>query len=554
MTAFDWVNADTRKFMSRGYLEGEETIEARVAGIASAFEVKLTEMGLHYEKAHDLGQCLYDVIANGWVSLSSPVWANYGRKRGLPISCNGSYIPDSIEGMKLKDAEIAVMTKHGSGTSAYLGAIRPRGTPVSAGGYADGVSLPAGMHEATIGLISQGNVRRGNIADYYPIEGDDFWEFIGFREEGSPIQNISLGVTVTDAFMRSVMKREAEPLKRWAAVLKKRFETGYPYIVFIDTVNKDKPECYKDMPIYASNLCAEIALPSSVDESFVCCLSSMNLDRYDEWKDTNAVEVMTYFLDTVIQEYIDKTEGMMFMEAPRLFAIRHRALGLGTLGYHSYLQRNSIAWTSNDAGRFNKESHKLIREKAEKASKQLASWFGEPEVCKGTGRRNTTLMAIAPTTSSSFILGQVSPSIEPLASNYFTKDLAKGAFTYRNPELAKVLDGYGRNDEATWMQILDKGGSVQHLDFLSEHEKEVFKTFSEIAPIQVVTQAAVRQPYIDQSQSLNLMIHPDAPLKEVNELMFLAWQMGVKSLYYQRGTNPAQEAVKNIMHCSACEA
>lgn len=554
MAKYDWANEDTRKFMSRGYLLEGETIEERVSGIAISFEQNLLNMGLDYETAHDIGQSLYDTIANGWVSLSSPVWANYGRERGLPISCNGSYIPDSIEGMKLKDAEIAVMTKHGSGTSAYLGDIRPRGTPVSAGGYADGVSLPAGMHEATIGLISQGNVRRGNIADYYPIEGDDFWEFMGFREEGSPIQNISLGVTVTDAFMNAVIKRETEPMKRWAAVLKKRFETGYPYVVFIDTVNKEKPECYKDMPIYASNLCAEIALPSSVDESFVCCLSSVNLDRYDEWKDTDTVEVMIYFLDTVIEEYIRKTDGMMFMEAPRRFAIRHRALGLGTLGYHSYLQRNSIAWESDDAGRFNGDVHKLIRERANKASEQLAEWFGEPEVCKGTGRRNTTLMAIAPTTSSSFILGQVSPSIEPLASNYFTKDLAKGAFTYRNPELAKVLDKYGRNNEETWLNILDRGGSVQHLEFLSQHEREVFKTFSEIAPIQVITQAAIRQPYIDQSQSLNLMIHPDAPLKEVNELIILAWQIGVKSLYYQRGTNPAQEAVKNIMACSACEA
>lgn len=554
MVKFDWVNDDTRKFMSRGYLVEGETVEGRVGDIADAFITHLVKMGMSHPDAENLGADLYDSISDGYMSLSSPIWANYGRERGLPISCNGSYIPDSIEGMKLKDAEIAVMTKHGSGTSAYLGDIRPRGTPVSAGGYADGVSLPAGMHEATIGLISQGNVRRGNIADYYPIEGDDFWEFIGFREEGSPIQNISLGVTVTDAFMKAVTKREPEPMKRWAAVLKKRFETGYPYIVFIDTVNKDKPECYKDMPIYASNLCAEIALPSSVDESFVCCLSSMNLERYDKWIDTNAVEVAIYFLDTVIQEYIDKTEGMMFMEAPRRFAIRHRALGLGTLGYHSYLQGKMLPWDSNDAGRFNKESHKLIRERANKASNDLATWFGEPEVCKGTGRRNTTLMAIAPTTSSSFILGQVSPSIEPLASNYFTKDLAKGAFTYRNPVLGRVLESHGRNDEDAWISILDKGGSVQHLAFLTDNEREVFKTFSEISPIQVITQASIRQEFIDQSQSLNLMIHPDAPLKDVNELVFLAWGIGVKSLYYQRGTNPAQEAVKNIMHCSACEA
>lgn len=554
MAKFDWVNEDTRTFMSRGYLLDGETIEQRVADIADAFGGYLQSLGMSSNDAGKLAYKLNDYIAKGYMSLSSPIWANYGRQRGLPISCNGSYIPDSIEGMKLKDAEIAVMTKHGSGTSAYLGDIRPRGAPVSAGGYADGVSLPAGMHEATIGLISQGNVRRGNIADYYPIEGDDFWEFIGFREEGSPIQNISLGVTVTDAFMNKVASRDADAMKRWAAVLKKRFETGYPYIVFIDTVNRNKPAWYADYPIYASNLCAEIALPSSVDESFVCCLSSMNLDRYDEWKDTDAVEVAIYFLDTVIEEYIRKTDGMMFMEAPQRFAERHRALGLGTLGYHSYLQRNMLPWDDHESSRFNKAAHKLIQERADHASRHLAEWFGEPEVCRGTGRRNTTLMAIAPTTSSSFILGQVSPSIEPLASNYFTKDLAKGAFTYRNPVLRDVLERHGRNDEETWASILNKGGSVQHLDFLTQRERDVFKTFSEIAPIQIITQASIRQDYIDQSQSLNLMIHPDAPLKDVNELIFLAWQCGVKSLYYQRGTNPAQEAVKNIMACSACEA
>lgn len=550
--SFEWATEDTRTFLSRGYLLEGETVESRVEEIADTFG---DYMGAS-EEAYGIAcrGMFYEYMSKGFYSLSSPVWANYGRARGLPISCNGSYIPDSVEGMKQKDAEIAVMTKHGAGTSAYLGDIRPRGSEVSVGGYADGVALPAGMLEATIGLISQGNVRRGNIAFYYPIEGADFWEYMGFREEGSPVQSSSLGLTVTDAFMEQVKARDKEATKRWLAVIKKRFESGYPYIMYIDTVNRNKPSCYKDYPILASNLCAEIALPSSVDESFVCCLSSMNLEKFDEWKDTQAVEVMVYFLDSVMEEYCTKTKGMVFMESAHNFAKRHRALGLGTLGYHSYLQKKGWPFESLAARAFNSRVHKLISERAKEASERLAGLFGPCEV--EPSRRNTTLMAIAPTTSSSFILGQVSPSIEPLASNYFVKDLAKGSFTYKNPYLMAELEKTGNNTTETWGFILDNGGSVQKLpdEVLSKEMKEVFKTFSEISPMEVVTQAADRQRYVDQSQSVNLMIDANAPLKDVNQLMFSAWEMGVKTLYYQRGTNPAQEAVKNITSCVVCEA
>lgn len=549
---FDWVTKDTRTFMGRGYTEDGESVEDRVGGIVDAFEDRLDKMGVF--NSAKLSDKLHEYLARGYVSLSSPIWSNYGRERGLPISCNGSHIPDSIAGMKYKDAEIAMMTKNGAGTSAYLGDIRPRGTPISGGGYADGVSLAAGMHESTISLISQGSVRRGNIAETYPIEGDDFWEFMSFREEGSLIQNVSLGVTVTDDFMRKVEARDTESLKRWAAVIKKRFESGYPYVMFIDTVNRNKPVWYNYHKINASNLCQEISLPATEDESFVCCLMSMNLDLFDEWKDTDAVEVAIWFLDTVIEEYIDKAAGMPFMDAAVKFAKRHRALGLGVLGYHSYLQRNMIPFESFEARAANVRMHKVIAERADRTSRDIADELGEADVCKGYGRRNTTVMAIAPTTSSSFILGQVSPGIEPLASNYYTKDLAKGSFTYRNPRLKEVLDTYSKDDEDTWSIILSNGGSVQSLDFLSDDEKDVFKTFSEIAPLEVIRQAAARQKYIDQSQSLNLLIDPDAPLKDVNALMFEAWRSGVKNLYYQRGTNPAQEAAKNIMACSACEA
>ncbi|UVD36500.1 ribonucleotide reductase, alpha subunit [Rhodobacter phage RcXuper] len=545
--AFEWVTEETRTFMARGYLLEGETVEQRCRDIADAAGRILANPAI--------GDKIYDYLSRGFYSLASPVWSNFGRERGLPISCNGSYIPDSVEGIFEKVAEIAVMTKHGAGTSATLTDIRPRGTPVSAGGYASGVSYAALMLEATIDNTSQGNVRRGNAAVYLDADHADIMEFLEFREEGSPIQKLSLGVCISDDWMKSMLAGDKDKRKVWTRIIKKRFESGYPYIVFSDTANRNAPDVYRDKGrvIKASNLCSEIMLSSTEEESFVCDLSSMNLLLWDEWKDTDAVEHLVYLLDAVMEEYIQKTAGMKFMEAPHRFAVNQRALGVGTLGYHSLLQSKMIPFESFEAKLLNAQMHKLISERALQASKHLAEWFGEPPMLLGYGRRNVTLMAIAPTTSSSFILGQVSPSIEPLASNYFTKDLAKGKFTYRNPYLVKLLEEKGKNDHETWMSILDRGGSVQHLDFLTEREKGVFRTFSEISPLEIIQQAAARQQFIDQSQSLNLLIRPDADLKEVHKLMVTAWELGIKSLYYQRGTNPAQEAARNLNACVACE-
>lgn len=544
---FDWANEESRKFLSQGYLLEGETVEVRVKGIADEFAKYAGE---------EMASRFYEYMGKGYYSLSSPVWANYGRGRGLPISCNNSYIPDSVEGIVYKRAEIAIMTKHGAGTSAWLGDIRSRGSQISAGGYADGVRLPALEIESCIDNISQGNVRRGNAAIYYPVDGEDIDEFLNFREEGSPIQKTSLGVTVPDYWMDEMIKGDKAKRKLWGRIIKKRFESGYPYIVFSDNMNNGAPDVYKDKGrvINGSNLCSEIALSSVEDESFVCNLSSMNVLKFNEWKETDAVEVLTWFLDAVMEEYIRKTSGMKFMEAAHNFAVRQRAIGIGTLGYHSYLQSKMIPFESMAAKYVNSEVHMFIQKKSKEASVALADKFGEPEMLKGYGRRNVTLMAIAPTTSSSFILGQVSPSIEPLASNYYTKDLAKGKFTYKNPYLKELLREKGADTHETWMSILEHGGSVQHLGLLSQEDKDVFKTFSEISPMEIITQAGIRQQFIDQSQSLNLLIRPDAPLKDVNQLMIDAWRMGVKSLYYQRSTNPAQEAAKNIVACSACEA
>lgn len=543
-----WANDDSRLFLSRGYIDGNMTVEERVREIA-----KTAENILEIEGFADK---FYHYMSRGFYSLSSPVWSNFGTKKGLPISCNGVFIEDSIESILTKVGEVGIQTKMGAGTSGYLGALRPRGSEIKTGGKADGPVHYANMFETTVDIISQGNVRRGSMAVYLDIESPDIMEFLECREEGSSIKNLSMGVCISDKFMTEMINGDADKRTVWARVLRKRRESGYPYLFFSDTVNNNKPQVLKDKDrtIWASNLCSEIALPSSIDESFVCNLASMNAVTFDEWQHTDAVETMIYFLDAVMEEYIEKTKGIPFMESSYNFAVRWRALGLGILGWHSYLQSKMIAFESFQAQMETVKISKFIDDRSMAASKELAVEYGEPEGMLGYGQRNLTRCAIAPTTSSSFILGQVSPSIEPLASNYFTKDLAKGKFTYKNPYLTKVLETKGENSFAVWESILKRGGSVQHLEFLSQDEKDVFKTFSEITPITIVQQAAARQKYTDQAQSLNLLIHPDVSAKDVNALIIEGWRLGVKTFYYQRSANPAQELVRDIMNCTVCEA
>jgi ribonucleoside-diphosphate reductase alpha chain len=543
-----WANEESRLFLSRGYIDGNMTVEERVREIAKEAE-RILDMEGFADK-------FYHYMSRGFYSLSSPVWSNFGTKKGLPISCNGVWIDDSIESILEKVAEVGMQTKMGAGTSAYLGELRPRGSEIKTGGKADGPVHYANMFETTVDVISQGNVRRGSMAVYLDVESSDIMEFLECREVGSEIQNLSLGVCVGDKWMTEMIEGDTEKRSIWARILRKRKETGYPYIFFKDTVNNNAPQVLKDKnkTIWASNLCSEIALPSSDDESFVCNLASMNALKFNEWQHTDAVETMIYFLDAVMEEYITKLEGNKFMQSSYNFAKRWRALGLGILGWHSYLQSKMIPFESFQAQMETVKLAKFIDDRSMAATKELAIEYGEPEGMLGYGQRNLTRTAIAPTTSSSFILGQVSPSIEPLASNYFTKDLAKGKFTYKNPYLKALLVEKNMDTFETWESILKRGGSVQHLDFLNQNEKDVFKTFSEITPITVVQQAAVRQKYIDQAQSLNLMIHPDVSAKDVNALIIEGWRLGVKTFYYQRSANPAQELVRDIMECAVCEA
>ena len=547
MKDYYWLNRDSRTFLKRGYLDDGETPEERIKNIADAAQKILAIPGF--------SEKFQSYMSKGWYSLSSPIWANFGKKRGLPISCFGSYIDDTMESILKKSSEVGMMTKCGGGTSGYFGAIRERGSDIGSGGKSNGPIHFLEIFETIANVVSQSNVRRGSFAAYLPVEHPDILEFLQIRNDGHPIQNLSIGVTISDAWMKEMLAGDKEKRKVWGSIIKKRFESGYPYIFYKNAMNRNAPLVYQDkgLEIYASNLCSEIALHSNTEESFVCNLSSLNVLHYDEWKDTDAPEILTYFLDAVMTEFIEKCKGKPFMDAPRNFAKNQRALGIGVLGWHSYLQSKMIAFESMEAKFLNMEIHKTIQEKTKYATKELAKVYGEPPLLKGYGERNVTTMAIAPTTSSSFILGQVSPSIEPLNSNYFVKDLAKGKFTYKNPYLEALLEEKEQNTQAVWKTILVKGGSVQHLDFLTDEEKSVFKTFGEISQKEIIIQAAQRQKFIDQSQSLNIMVHPKSSPKDVSQLMIFAWEQGIKTLYYQRGTNPSQELSRNLLECASCE-
>jgi ribonucleoside-diphosphate reductase alpha chain len=548
--AFEWLNKESRKFLSRGYLLEGQTPEERIRQIANKAEEYLGIPG-YADK-------FYDYMGRGFFSLSSPVWSNYGIERGLPVSCFGSYIEDDMQSILYGHAENGMLMKGGGGTSGYFGELRGRGAPIKNSGESSGAVHFMRMYDTLASVVSQGSVRRGFFSAYLPIEHPDADEFLDIGTEGNPIQGLTHGITVTDAFLEKVKAGDKNARKLWAKVLQRRSEIGYPYILFTDNMNNNKPDVYKDkdMKIFASNMCSEIALPSNPNETFTCVLSSINLLHWEEIKETDAIETLTYFLDTVVTEFINKTKGKEYHKRARNFAMNHRALGLGVLGWHSYLQSNMLSFESRSAAKKNLEIARTLKERTYKASAELAAKFGEPEVLKGYGRRNTTLMAIAPTKSSSSILGQVSQSIEPEFSNFYVKDLAKSKTTIKNQYLKKLLKKYDKDTDEIWESIQKADGSVQHLKFMTQEEREVFKTFAEINPHAIIDQAAVRQEYIDQAQSINLMMPASVAVKEINALMLYAHDMGIKTLYYQFGMSQAQElSRKKVMNegCVSCE-
>jgi ribonucleoside-diphosphate reductase alpha chain len=533
-----WLNEESRTFLKRGYIT--ESPEQRIRDMAYTAEKSL--------KIDGFADKFIEYTEKGYYSFSTPVWINYGKQKGLPISCYGSNIDDSSDSILNANRELGMMSKYGGGTSAYLGNIRPRGSAISTGGFADGPIHYARMYDTVIDVFKQSEARRGACAVWLPIEHGDINEFLDIGTEGNPIQNLQYGVTITDEWLNSMKSGDQTKRKIWAKVIQRRNEFGFPYIMFKDNSNNNSPYKELGLEITASNLCSEIQLPTNSFESFVCCIGSINLLHWDELVLTDAIEMYTLFLNAVLDEFIEKSVNLAGMKRAYTFAKAHRAIGVGVLGYHSLFQSKMIEFESLEAKQYNYKIFKTIKERTEEASKFLCSDKGV--TCIREGYANTTLVALAPTKSSSFILGQTSMCIEPFKSNYFVKDLAKIKTVYKNPYLIAELEKYEMNTPQIWESILKKDGSVQHLDFPN---KEVFKTFLEISPKEIVLQAAQRQKFIDQSQSLNLMIHPSIPAKDINQLYLYAHEEGIKTLYYQFSQSSAQAFAREILECKNCE-
>jgi ribonucleoside-diphosphate reductase alpha chain len=544
----NWITDDTRKFLATDYLKPGVSVEGRIRQVAQ-------RAGFIMDKPK-LAKDLEEFLLAGDMSLSSPIWSNFGEEHGLPISCNNVVIDDNMDSILMKLAEVGKQTQLGAGTSGYFGKVRHRGASISGGGKSFGAVHFMQLYDTATSVVSQRSVRRGAFASYLPADHADIDEHLTIRQKNSPLQNIHPGVCVTDKFLEDAENGSERNQQIWARIMERRSNNGRPYIFFHDNANRFAADVYRDQKrtIWSSNLCTEIMLPSSQYESFVCNLLSLNALTYDRWKDTNIVECAMFLLDAVMSEYIEKTKDMPLMKASYNFAIRHRALGLGVLGLHSLFQSKMIAFESPEAAILELRMFQQIQAQSLEASQKLGKEYGVPEMLLNYKRRNTTTMAVAPTKSSAFILGQVSESIQPEESNYFVKDLQKGKFSHRNPYLQKLLASKGQDNETVWRSILMKGGSVQHLDILSGQEKDVFRTFSETSMDVVIERAAARGRFIDQGQSLNLKINPSATPREISTLHRKAHRLGLKSLYYQESTNPSQALARENADCAACEA
>lgn len=548
MARYDWYNELSQVFMGRGYFHEDATIEERVEVIAK-------KVGDTY-KSEEIRKKVKEYIELGFYVLPSPVWSNFGTTRGAGISCFNTHFGDSIESIVKANAEIGILCKLGGGTSGYFGEIRAAGSPISTGGTTFGAVHFMQLPNTTKQVISQNNVRRGEFAAFLDIDHGDIEEFLNINGEGSPLQRFPFGVCVKDEWLEKM--KEGDPAKRriWAMVLDSRNRTGFPYIFFTDNVNRGTADVYKDKgyKIRSTNMCTEILLPSNDEESFVCDLVGMNLVKYDEWKNTDAVRIAVYIADAVLTDFIERYKGKAFIERTVRFAERHRAIAIGASGYHSFLQSKMIPFESLQAKGLNNEIFKLMQKQAIEASEEMATLYGKPEVLKDDKykRRHTCLLGIAPNTSSSFIMEQQSQSIEAYVSNYYIKKTAKLKYSVKNPYLEKLLIEKGQNTHEVWESILKKSGSVQHLGFLTDEEKLVFRTMIEISQMEIIIQAAQRQKYIDQGQSLNLMIHPLTPTKDINALILKAHELGIKTLYYQLGQSSSQEFARDILTCESC--
>ena len=537
----EWGDTDVyKKTISGGYLLKGETPRM-------AYERVCTAVGRRLDKPEMAG-VFFDYIWKGWLCLASPVLSNTGTDRGLPISCFGIDVADSIHDIGTKNLEMMLLAKHGGGVGIGINQIRPAGSKITGNGTSDGVVPFCKIYDSTILATNQGSVRRGAASVNINIEHGDFDEWIEIREPKGDVNRQSLNihqcVVVGDKFMRRLEGGDVDARKRWSKLLQKRKATGEPYILFKGNTNKVNPAAYKEngLKVHMTNICSEITLHTDESHSFVCCLSSLNIAKYDEWKDTNLIYDATVFLDGVLEEFIQKAKGLKGFGNSVRSAQKGRALGLGVLGWHSYLQSNGIPFEGLLAQFATRKIFSQIKIESERASRDLAEEFGEPLWCVGTGMRNTHLRAVAPTVSNSKLSGNVSPGIEPWAANVFTEQSAKGTFIRKNPILEQHLEKAGLNTSEIWNKILEDGGSVQGIDelenlLIGEHDipfKDVFKTFKEINQLELVNQAGIRQQYVDQSVSLNLAFPSEATPKWINKVHLEAWKNGVKTLYYMR--------------------
>ena len=543
----EWLSEEGKATLSRGYLlPGESPRD---------MHTRLSNYAAKVLNRPELEDDLFHIFWNGWLGPATPVASNFGTSRGLPISCYSVHLDDSVNSIYSHLKEVAQLSKHGGGVGVYMGDVRPAGAPISGGGRSTGIVPWAQQYDLAARVVSQGGVRRGSFAIYLPIDHPDVPELLVAKDhsKGDPRRFIdsNIGLTVTDQWIKEMLAGDKAKQELFSEVLKTRLISGSPYLVFIDNVNRQNPECYKErnLEVSTSNLCSEITLYTDDGHSFVCVLSSLNLARYDEWKNwrgssgLTAPQLSVFFLDAVVEDFIHKASRITSMGRAVRFAQKSRALGLGTMGLHLLYQKRGMPFASNAARQLNIEVHEFIKSEAVSASQRLAREFGEPEWCAGSGLRNSHLLAVAPTRTNAVISGAFSQGVEPIDANYFVAKQAKGTFVRKNPVLEEKLCELGVPEDI-WESILDARGSVQHLDCLSEEDKEIFKTAREIDQFEIVKQAADRTPFICQAQSLNLFVDPEIDGEELVRLHLSAWKNGVKSLYYLRSTSLVAKKAK----------
>ena len=577
-----WGNTEIYvKTISKGYLLKGETPKDAYWRVCTTVAKRLGKP--------EMASKFFDYIWKGWLNLATPVLSNTGTERGLPISCFGIDVADSIHDIGTKNLEMMLLAKHGGGVGIGINQIRSAGSQIKGNGTSDGVVPFCKIYDSTILATNQGSVRRGAASVNIDIEHGDFWDWLEIREPKGDVNRQSLNlhqcVVISDSFMHKVESGDKEARARWTAVIKKRRATGEPYLMFKGNVNRNNPQAYKQngLKVFMTNICSEITLHTDESHSFVCCLSSINVAKYDEWKDTDLIYTATWFLDGVLEEFITKAKYMRGFENSVRSAEKGRALGLGVLGWHTYLQERGISFEGLHAQYETRKIFSEIKIESERASRDMAREYGEPLWCVGTGMRNTHCTAIAPTVSNSKLSGNVSPGIEPWAANVFTEQTAKGTFIRKNPTLEKVLKKIKKNTKEVWDQILADGGSVQGLDFLDEwwfHDtnvintekrkeietalnadsfmpvKDVFKTFKEINQLDLVKQAGLRQTYVDQAVSLNLAFPTEATPKFINQVHMEAYKRGVKTLYYMRTESVLRGDIANKAldeNCLSCD-